>query len=124
MRKPVSSEMSRVLSLTPKKPIAFNYPRYISIANDPPARVKLAASLKMFRPEVELRNASPLLDDLRNRRDSADLAMENRIVQIGSAGIIAAMKASRPGMTDDKVNAVAESTSSRRRVHRVSPIRR
>ena len=110
MRKPVSAEMSRILSLTPKKPIAFNYPRYISLANDPPARVKLAASLKVLSPNVELRDASPLLDDLRNRRDPADLAMENKIVQIGSAGIIAAMKASKAGMTDDKVNAVAEST--------------
>jgi Xaa-Pro aminopeptidase len=110
MRKPVSSEMSRVLSLTLKKPIAFNYPRYISLANDPPARVKLAANIRVLSPNVELRDASPLLDDLRNRRDPADLAMENKIVQIGSAGIVAAMKASRAGMTDEKVNAVAEST--------------
>lgn len=110
MRKPLSSEMSRILSLTLKKPFSFNYPRYISLANEPPARVKLAVSLKTFSPAVELRDASPLLDELRNRRDLADLAMEAKIVQIGSAGIIAAMKASRPGMTDDKVNAVAEST--------------
>jgi Xaa-Pro aminopeptidase len=64
----------------------------------------------VLSPNVELRDASPMLDDLRNRRDPADLAMENKIVEIGSAGIVAAMKASRAGMTDEKVNAVAEST--------------
>lgn len=106
-RKPISSEMSRLLSLTPTKPVAFNYPRYFSLSTEVPARVQLAARIKSFVPSVELRDASPLLDQLRTRHDSADMMMISRVVQIGSAGLVAAMKACRPGMTDDKVDAVA-----------------
>ncbi len=106
-RKPVSSEMSRVLSLTPTKPVAFNYPRYFSLSTEVPARVQLATRIKSFVPSVELRDASPLLDELRIRHDSADMMMISKVIQIGSAGLVAAMKACRPGMTDEKVDAVA-----------------
>ena len=106
-RKPVSSEMSRVLSLTPAKSVAFNYPRYFSLSTDIPARVQLATRVKSFVPSVQLRDASPDLDLLRTRHDSADMMMINKVVQIGSAGLVAAMKACRAGMTDEKVDAVA-----------------
>lgn len=106
-RKPVSSEMSRVLSLTPTKPVAFNYPRYFSLSTEIPARVQLATRIKSFVPSVELRDASPLLDILRTRHDSADMMMISKVVQIGSAGLVAAMKACRAGMTDEQIDAVA-----------------
>jgi Xaa-Pro aminopeptidase len=108
MRKPVSSEMSRLLSMTPARRIAFNYPRYLSLSTEVPARVQLASRIQSFRPAIELRDASPWLDALRSRHDDADMAMISKVVSIGSGGLIAAMKASRPGMTDEKVDAVAE----------------
>jgi Xaa-Pro aminopeptidase len=107
-RKPVSSEMSRMLSLAAAKHIALNYPRYLNLSTEVPARVQLATRIQEFRPGIELRDASPWLDALRTRHDSADLAMISKVVSIGTAGIVAAMKASRPGMTDAKVDAVAE----------------
>lgn len=106
-RKPVSSEMSRLLSLAPGKPVAFNYPRYFNLSTEIPARVQLATRIKSFVPSVQLRDASPLLDLLRTRHDSADMVMISKVVQIGSAGLVAAMKACRAGMTDEKVDAVA-----------------
>jgi Xaa-Pro aminopeptidase len=106
-RKPVSSEMARVLSLTADKPVALNYPRYFSLSTDIPARVQLATRIKSFVPSVQLRDASPYLDLLRTRHDSADMMMITKVVQIGSAGLVAAMKACRAGMTDEKVDAVA-----------------
>ena len=106
-RKPVSSEMARVLSLLPVKPVAFNYPRYFSLSTEIPERVQLATRIKSFVPSVQLRDASPLLDQLRIRHDSADMMMISKVVQIGSAGLEAAMKACRAGMTDEKVDAVA-----------------
>lgn len=113
LRKPVSTEMARVLSLTPTKPFSFNYPRYVNLLAEPPARVQLAARLKAYSPDVELRDASPILDAIRIRHDSADLAEIAEVVRIGSAGLIAAMKACKPGATDDAVGDVAEYTFKR-----------
>jgi Xaa-Pro aminopeptidase len=104
----VSTEMARVLSLTPKKPFYFNYPRYISLAGDLPARIQLAERLRMFSPDVELRNATPFLTWLRVRHDSADLAIITAAMRIGTEGLIAAMKACKPGAYDYQVDAAAE----------------
>jgi len=106
-RKPVSSEMARVLSLTPTKPVAFNFPRYFSLSTEVPERVQLANRIKSFVPSVELRDASPMLDALRIRHDAADIAMIRKVVNIGSLGLVAAMKACRPGMLDTQVDSVA-----------------
>jgi Xaa-Pro aminopeptidase len=119
-RKPVSSEMSRVLSSTPVKRMAFNYPRYLNLSTEVPARVQLASRIRSFRPAIELRDASPWLDALRIRHDEADMAMISKVVSIGSAGLVAAMKASRPGMSDEKVDAVAEAEFKRRGASRLA----
>jgi Xaa-Pro aminopeptidase len=119
-RKPVSSEMSRMLSMTPTRRIAFNYPRYLNLSTEVPARVQLASRMQSFRPSIELRDASPWLDALRIRHDAADMAMISKVVSIGSAGLVAAMKASRPGMTDEKVDAVAEAEFKRQGASRLA----
>ena len=103
-----STEMARVLSLTSKKVFYINYPRYVNLAGDPPARVRLAARLQLYSPDVEMRNATPYLTAMRARHDKAELAVIARAVRIGGDGLMAAMKACKPGQTDAQVDAAAE----------------
>jgi Xaa-Pro aminopeptidase len=103
-----STEMARMLSLTPKKVFYVNYPRFVNVSGEPPARVRLASRLQLFSPEVELRNATPLLTSLRERHDKAELALITRVVKMGTDGLMAAMRACKPGTTDAQVDATAE----------------
>ena len=73
----VSTEMARVLSLGQKKVFYFNYPRYLNVSGDPPARVRLASRVQLYSPDVQLRNATPLLTSLRERHDKAELALHH-----------------------------------------------
>jgi len=106
--KPASTEMARVLSMAPKKVFYFNYPRFVNVSGEPPARVRLASRLALYSPEVELRNATPFLTSLRSRHDKAELALITKVVKIGTDGLMAAMKACKPGTTDAQVDATAE----------------
>jgi Xaa-Pro aminopeptidase len=106
--KPVSTEMARVLGLTPKKIFYFNYPRYLNLREEAPAQLKLASRLKEFSSDAEIRDASPLLTRLRARHDAAELEVIRKAVDIGSQGLVAAMKACRPGATDNQVAVTAE----------------
>ena len=108
--KPVSTEIARVLSLGPRKTFYFDYPRFLNIAGDPPARLQLPQRLQFYSPEVEIRNATPLLTGLRVRHDKAELEQITAAIKIGSQGLIAAMKACKAGAFDYQVDATAEST--------------
>jgi Xaa-Pro aminopeptidase len=106
--KPVSTEMARVLSLRERKVFFFNYPRYVNVSGDPPARVRLASRVQLYSPEVELRNATPFLTSLRERHDKAELALITRVVKMGADGLMVAMRACKPGVTDAQIDATAE----------------
>ena len=106
--KPVSTEMSRVLSLTSRKPFYVNYPRYVSLASETPARVELAERLRRLSPDVDIRNATPFLTQLRMRHDQAELDVITLALRIGTRGLMTAMKACKPGAFDYQIDATAE----------------
>jgi Xaa-Pro aminopeptidase len=106
--KPLSTEMARVLSLEPKKVFYFNYPRYVNLSGEPPARVRLASRIQLLSPDVELRNATPLTTALREHHDKAEVALITRVVKMGADGLMAAMRACKPGATDAQIDATAE----------------
>jgi Xaa-Pro aminopeptidase len=108
LHKPVSTEMARIFSLSPKKDFYINYPRFLNLNAEPPSQLKLAARLQSFSPNVEIKNASPLLTKLRVRHDKVELETIKKAVEIGSQGLIAAMKACRPGAYDYQVDALVE----------------
>ncbi len=108
MHKPVSTEMSRVLSLTPRKPFYVNYPRYVSLRGGQPDRVQLAQRLAGLSPDVDIRNATPFLTRLRVRHDQAELEVITAALRIGMDGLMAAMKACKPGAYDYQIDATAE----------------
>jgi Xaa-Pro aminopeptidase len=106
----VSTELARVLSLGARKVIYINYPRYVNVSGEPPARVRLASRLALYSPAVELRDDTPMLTQMREHHDAAELAVIRKAVQVGGDGLMAAMRACRPGATDAQVDAVAEFT--------------
>ncbi len=106
--KAVSTEMSRVLSLGPKKPFYVNFPRYLNLAAEPPARVQLAERIRLFSPAVEIRDDTPFLTHLRIRHDKTELAMIAKAVHVGTDGLMAAMRACKPGAYDYQVDALTE----------------
>ena len=116
----VSTEMARVLSLTPRKVFYLNYPRYVNLAAEPPARVALGERLRLFSSDVELRDDTPLLTRLRMRHDATELAMITKAVHMGALGLMAAMKASKPGAFDYQVDAVAEATFKQEGASRIA----
>jgi Xaa-Pro aminopeptidase len=109
MKKPVSTEMARILSLSAKKEFYLNYPRFLNLDAEPQSSVRLGEKLKDFSPDVEIRNATPLLTNLRVRHDKAEVEMIEKAVHVGSVGLIAAMKACKPGAYDYQIDALAES---------------
>jgi Xaa-Pro aminopeptidase len=108
MHKPVSTEMARVLSLSPKRVFSVNYPRYMNLAAETPARIQLAERIRSYSPDVELRDITPALTASRIRHDSAEVAVIEKTVHIGIDGLVAAMKACKPGAYDYQVDALAE----------------
>jgi Xaa-Pro aminopeptidase len=108
IRKPVSTEMARVLSLTPKKVVSVNYPRYMNLGADVPARVQLAERIRSYSPAVELRDITPALTAMRIRHDPAELNLIAQVVHIGVDGMIAALRACKPGAYDYQVDATAD----------------
>ena len=108
MHKLVSTEMSRVLSLTPRKPFYVNYPRYVSLRTEQPDRVQLAERLKSLSPDIDIRNATPFLTHLRVRHDQAEIEIITAALRIGMDGLMTAMKACKPGAYDYQIDATAE----------------
>jgi Xaa-Pro aminopeptidase len=108
MHKPVSTEMARILSLSAKKEFYINYPRFLNLNAEPTSQLKVAERLQSFSPNVEIRDATPLLTKLRVRHDKTELETIEKAVEIGTQGLIAAMKACKPGVYDYQVDALAE----------------
>ncbi len=60
-----------------------------------------------------MRNAHPILDELRARKSPAELALLRKAAQISSAGHVAMMRAIEPGMHEYDLQAIAEYTFRR-----------
>lgn len=108
IRKPVSTEMARVLSLPAKRVFSVNYPRYVNLGAEVPARVQLAERLRTYSPDVEIRDVTPALTAMRIRHDPAELNLIAKAVHIGIDGLVAALQACKPGAYDYQVDATAD----------------
>ncbi|HEX8725821.1 MAG TPA: aminopeptidase P N-terminal domain-containing protein [Gemmatimonadaceae bacterium] len=64
-------------------------------------------------PGVALRNAHPILDQLRAHKSAAELALLRKAAEISSAGHVAMMRAIQPGMHEYDLQAIAEYTFRR-----------
>ncbi|GBC78690.1 Xaa-Pro aminopeptidase [bacterium HR08] len=58
-------------------------------------------------PQVEVRDLSPILDELRSVKSPREIALIRRASQLAGLGLIEAMKATRPGVYEYQLDAVA-----------------
>jgi Xaa-Pro aminopeptidase len=83
-----------------------------AIARDPwdgrPAReAHLVELLKSRFPKVEVRDLTPILDELRAVKSAREIALVRRASQLAGRGLIQAMKCSRPGVFEYQLDAAA-----------------
>jgi Xaa-Pro aminopeptidase len=66
--------------------------------------------VQLFRtrlPRAEVRDLTPILDELRSVKSPREIALIRRASQIAGCGIIEAIKSTRPGATEYQLDAVA-----------------
>jgi Xaa-Pro aminopeptidase len=63
--------------------------------------------LRTRLPRVELRDLTPILDELRSIKSRREIALIRRASQLAGRGIIEAIKSTRPGATEYQLDAVA-----------------
>ena len=85
------------------KVLYLNYPRFFRLRMSDPPRLELFEKLKRFSPELEVRDASDVLDPIRMLHDAYSLASLRRAVAISGEGIVEGLRAVRAGMTETQI---------------------
>ncbi len=73
----------------------------------PSREAHLAQLLRTRLPRAEVRDLTPILDELRAVKSAREVALIRRASQLAGRGIIEAIKSSRPGATEYQLDAVA-----------------
>jgi Xaa-Pro aminopeptidase len=105
--KPVASDISRGWG-DGRKVVYFNYPRFTNLNEPQNPRVSLVSRLTDASPEIEMRDATDVLDRMRMIQDAYSLAQLRRAIAITGRGLMEAMRAVRPGLTTREVMEVAD----------------
>ena len=66
---------------------------------------QIASNLRVEFPMLELRDLSPLMDDLRSVKSETEIALMRRAGELTGLGVLAAMRATRPGVIEYELNA-------------------
>ena len=85
------------------KVLYLNYPRFLRLGMDEPARLGVFARIGRFSPEMELRDAADTLDPIRMFHDAYSLASLRRAVAITREGLVEGLRAVRPGLSETEV---------------------
>ena len=91
-----------------KKVLYLNYPRFFRLGMPEPERLETFDRFRRFSPEMDLRDSADILDSIRMYQDALALASLRRAVAITGEGIIEALRAARPGMTETDVMQVMD----------------
>jgi Xaa-Pro aminopeptidase len=86
-----------------------------AVANDPwdgrlSREDQIRQLIKTRLPEVEVRNLTPILDELRSVKSRREIALIRRASQLAGRGLIEAMRSTRPGLFEYQLDAVARCT--------------
>ena len=73
----------------------------------PSREAHFAQLLRSRFPQGEVRNLTPILDEIRAVKSPREIAMIRRASQLAGRGLIEAMKSSRPGVFEYQLDAVA-----------------
>jgi Xaa-Pro aminopeptidase len=85
------------------KVLYVNFPRFFRLGLPEPSRLELFERFRRFSPEMDLRDAADVLDPVRMLHDAWGLANLRRAVEITGEGVVEALAAARPGMTETEV---------------------
>jgi Xaa-Pro aminopeptidase len=72
-----------------------------------PREARFAELLKSRVPGVEVKDLSPILDDLRAIKSAREIALIERVTRIGSEAILEAMRSTEPGVKESELDALA-----------------
>ena len=106
--KPVATDLSRALG--EEKHIYFNYQRFLNLAATPPERLDLANRLRYFSPEVQVKDASDILNRLRMIHDEAEIELLRKASDITVQAFMESAKAVREEMTTQQIAAIVNFT--------------
>jgi Xaa-Pro aminopeptidase len=85
------------------KVLYLNFPRFFRLGMPEPERLALFDRFRRFSPEMELRDAADILDQVRMLQDSWALACLRRAVDITTEGVLEGLRAASVGMTESEV---------------------
>lgn len=106
-RYPLAAALSRAWGSSDKV-LYLNYPRFFRLGMPEPARIETFERIRRFSPEIALRDSADVMDQVRMLQDSWSLANLRRAVEITGDGVVEALRAARPGMTETKVMEVMD----------------
>ena len=106
--KALASDLSR--SWGTEKYVYFNYQRFLNLAETPPERLDLANRLRYFSPEVQMKDASDILNRLRMIHDEYSIAMLRKASDITVQAFMESAKAVREEMTTQQIAAIVNFT--------------
>ena len=101
-RWPLAAALSRAWGDSDKV-LYLNYPRFFRLGMPEPSRLEDFERIKRFSPELRVRDSADILDQVRMLQDSWSLANLKRAVEITGEGIVEALLAARPGMSEKEV---------------------
>ncbi len=106
-RWPLAAALSRAWGERDKV-LYLNYPRFFRLGMPEPSRLAEFERIKRFSPEIEARDSADILDQVRMLQDSWSLANLKRAVEITGEGVVEALRAARPGMSEKQVMEVMD----------------
>jgi Xaa-Pro aminopeptidase len=105
--KPVASDLSRGWG-DRKKVLYYNYARFTNLNEPSTPRSTFIQRLLEASPEIDMRDATDILDRMRMIQDPYSLAQLRRAIAITGKGLMEAMRIARPGLTTREVMHVAD----------------
>ena len=106
--KALATDLSR--SLGEEKKVYFNYQRFLNLAETPPERLDIANRLRYFSPEVQVKDASDILNRLRMIHDVAEIELLRKASDITVRAFMESAKAVREEMTTQQIAAIVNFT--------------
>jgi len=106
-RWPLAAALSRAWA-DMDKVLYLNYPRFFRLGMPQPSRLETFERIKRYSPEMSIHDSADILDQVRVLQDSWSLANLRRAVEITRDGIVAALGAARPGMSEKEVMEVMD----------------
>lgn len=106
-RYPLAAALSRAWGESGKV-LYLNYPRFFRLGMPEPARIESFERIRRFSAEMDLRDSADIMDQVRMLQDSWSLANLRRAVEITGDGVVEALRAARPGMSEKEVMEVMD----------------